>query len=88
MKHDFQYMAIVAMAENRVIGYNGDIPWYLPEDFKWFKKMTEGHTVLMGRKTYDSIKKDCVRNVVIWGTTDRSIVRKSCHTRTRWTLSM
>ena len=58
MKHDFQYMAIVAMAENRVIGYNGDIPWYLPEDFKWFKKMTEGHTVLMGRKTYDSIKKD------------------------------
>lgn len=45
------------MSENRVIGANGQIPWHLPEDFKWFKKQTLGKTVLMGRKTFDSLGK-------------------------------
>ena len=49
--------AIVAMAENRVIGKAGTIPWYLPEDFKFFKATTMGHAILMGRKTYESIGK-------------------------------
>jgi dihydrofolate reductase len=49
--------AIVAMAENRVIGNAGAIPWHLPEDFKFFKATTMGHTILMGRKTYESIGK-------------------------------
>jgi dihydrofolate reductase len=49
--------AIVAMAENRVIGNAGVIPWHLPEDFKFFKATTMGHTILMGRKTYESIGK-------------------------------
>jgi dihydrofolate reductase len=49
--------AIVAMAENRVIGQGGTIPWHLPEDFKFFKATTMGHAILMGRKTYDSIGK-------------------------------
>lgn len=49
--------AIVAMAENRVIGYEGKIPWYLPEDLKFFKETTLGHAIVMGRKTYDSIGK-------------------------------
>jgi dihydrofolate reductase len=49
--------AIVAMAENRVIGNAGTIPWHLPEDFKFFKATTMGHAILMGRKTYDSIGK-------------------------------
>ncbi len=49
------YKAIAAMAENRVIGNNGDIPWHLPEDFKWFKKTTMGQILVMGRKTYESI---------------------------------
>jgi dihydrofolate reductase len=49
--------AIVAMAENRVIGQGGSIPWHLPEDFKFFKATTMGHAILMGRKTYDSIGK-------------------------------
>lgn len=43
------------MSENRVIGAGGKIPWHLPEDFKWFKKMTTGHVVVMGRKTFESI---------------------------------
>lgn len=47
----------VAIAKNGVIGGDNDLPWYLPEDLKHFKKITTGHTVLMGRKTYDSIVK-------------------------------
>jgi dihydrofolate reductase len=49
--------AIVAMAENRVIGNAGTIPWHLPEDFKFFKATTMGNAILMGRKTYESIGK-------------------------------
>ncbi len=43
------------MAENRVIGTGNKLPWHLPEDFKWFKQQTLGKTLLMGRKTFDSI---------------------------------
>jgi dihydrofolate reductase len=46
---------IVAMAENRVIGINNKLPWYLPEDLKYFKRVTMGKPIVMGRKTYDSI---------------------------------
>ena len=45
------------MSLNRVIGNGGKIPWHLPEDFKWFKKMTTGQIVVMGRKTFESIGK-------------------------------
>lgn len=41
----------------RVIGYKGRILWHLPDDFKWFKKVTMGHDLLMGRSTFDSIGK-------------------------------
>ena len=50
-----KFKAIAAMSENRVIGNAGDIPWHLPEDFKWFKKTTMGGILVMGRKTYESI---------------------------------
>jgi len=46
---------IVAMSENRVIGRDGGMPWHIPEDFKFFKKTTMGHAMIMGRKTWDSI---------------------------------
>jgi dihydrofolate reductase len=46
---------IAAVAENGVIGNKGKIPWYLPEDFKHFKKTTENQVVIMGRKTYESL---------------------------------
>lgn len=46
---------IVARAENGVIGSKNDLPWYLPADLKRFKELTTGNTVVMGRKTYDSI---------------------------------
>jgi dihydrofolate reductase len=59
--------AIVAMALNRVIGKGNKIPWHLPEDFKWFKKTTMGHPILMGRKTFESIGKPLPgrRNLVV-----------------------
>jgi dihydrofolate reductase len=47
--------AIVAMDENRVIGVDGKLPWKLSEDMKRFAQLTTGHTVLMGRKTYESL---------------------------------
>lgn len=46
---------IVAMAENRVIGRAGGMPWHIPEDFKFFKATTMGHAMIMGRKTWESI---------------------------------
>jgi len=46
-----------AMARNRVIGRNNKLPWHLPEDLKYFKRITMGKPVIMGRKTYDSIGK-------------------------------
>jgi dihydrofolate reductase len=49
------FKAIAAMSLNRVIGTGNKIPWHLPEDFKWFKQMTTGHIIVMGRKTYESI---------------------------------
>ena len=49
------FQAIAAMSLNRVIGDGNKIPWHLPEDFKWFKKMTLGNTIVMGRKTFESL---------------------------------
>ncbi len=48
---------IVAMAENCVIGRDNQLPWYLPEDLKYFKKVTMGKPIVMGRKTFESIGK-------------------------------
>jgi dihydrofolate reductase len=46
---------VVAVAENGVIGQAGKLPWHLPDDLTHFKRLTVGHTVLMGRKTFESI---------------------------------
>ncbi len=48
---------IVAVSENEVIGKNNQLPWHLPADLKYFKKITNGHHVLMGRKCFESIGK-------------------------------
>jgi dihydrofolate reductase len=47
--------AIVATGNNRVIGSNNEIPWYLPADLIYFKKITIGHPIIMGRNTFHSI---------------------------------
>jgi dihydrofolate reductase len=46
---------IVAMGKNRVIGANGAIPWRLPNELQLFKRITMGHHIIMGRKTWESI---------------------------------
>ena len=46
---------VAAVAENGVIGLDGDIPWSIPEDLKHFRAVTRGNTVVMGRRTFDSI---------------------------------
>lgn len=58
---------VAAMSENRVIGRNGGLPWHLPKDLQYFKKLTVDHTVIMGRKTFDEVKRPLAnrRNVVI-----------------------
>ena len=54
-QHSSRISIIVAMARNRVIGANGAIPWHLPDELKLFKSLTMGHSIIMGRKTWDSI---------------------------------
>jgi dihydrofolate reductase len=58
---------IAALNTKRVIGLDGRLPWHLSDDLKRFKQLTTGHTVLMGRKTYESIGKPLAnrRNVVL-----------------------
>lgn len=54
-KSTVKVIAIVAMDEGRVIGNQQTIPWHIPGEQKRFAELTKGHTVLMGRKTYDSL---------------------------------
>jgi len=49
--------AIAAMAKNRVIGKNNEIPWHLPDDLRWFMQKTEGHIIVSGRKNYEALGK-------------------------------
>ncbi|RTE11677.1 dihydrofolate reductase [Paenibacillus whitsoniae] len=58
---------IFAMDRNRAIGVNNKLPWHLPADLKFFKAVTMGHPILMGRKTYESIGKPLPgrRNVIL-----------------------
>ena len=48
---------VAAIASNNVIGYKNSLPWHIPADLKKFKELTSGKTILMGRKTFDSIGK-------------------------------
>lgn len=59
---------IVAASDNDAIGYQGQMPWHLPADFRWFKRTTLGHPVVMGRGTWRSIGGRCLpgrRNIVV-----------------------
>ena len=59
---------IVAIAQNRAIGYKGDLIYHLSADLKRFKELTTGNTVIMGRKTYESLPKGALpnrRNIVL-----------------------
>jgi dihydrofolate reductase len=65
---------IVAMAENRVIGRDNQLPWHLPNDLKYFKATTMGKPIVMGRKTYESIGRPLPGRVNIVVTTNRAFM--------------
>ena len=52
-----KFKAIVAMSLNRAIGKDNKLPWRIPEDLRWFKKLTTGNVIIMGRRTWESIGK-------------------------------
>ena len=52
-----EIVLVVAIADNGVIGKDGAIPWHISDDLKRFKALTMGHTIVMGRKTWDSLPK-------------------------------
>lgn len=63
---------IAAMAQNRVIGKENDLPWKLPDDSAYFKQKTSGHTIIMGRKSFEALGKPLPKrtNIVITRQTD------------------
>lgn len=59
---------IAAMSANRAIGFRGALPWHIPEDLARFRLLTTGHTVIMGRKTFESLPHGALpnrRNIVL-----------------------
>lgn len=66
---------IVAHSSNRVIGIDGQLPWHIPDDLKYFKAITLGKPIIMGRKTFDSIGKPLPGrlNIIITKNTDLTI---------------
>jgi len=68
---------VVAIAENHAIGKDNQLLWYLPKDLKHFKTITSGHTVIMGRKTYESVGKPLPnrRNIIV---TRQNITIEGC----------
>ena len=58
---------IAAMAQNRVIGKDNNLPWHLPDDFAYFKQKTNGHVIIMGRKSFEALGKPLPKrtNIII-----------------------
>ena len=69
---------IVAVTKNNVIGRDNDIPWYLPADLKYFKKITTGHHILMGRKCYQSIGRPLPNRTNVIITRDPFFISSNC----------
>ncbi len=71
---------IAAMARNRIIGKNNQIPWHIPEEMSFFKKSTMGHGVIMGRKTYESINKPLAGRFNVVLSENQSLCIPGCNT--------
>jgi dihydrofolate reductase len=69
---------IVAMAKNRTIGINNTLPWRIPDDLKHFRKLTMGHHMVMGRKTFESIGKPLPGRTTVVVTRDRNLKIDGC----------
>lgn len=72
---NINYSIIAAVSTNNVIGKNGQLPWHLKTDLQRFKKLTENHVIIMGRKCFESIGKPLPNrtNVVVSSNTDPEI---------------
>jgi dihydrofolate reductase len=69
---------IFAMDRNRAIGKDNQLPWHLPADLKFFKTVTMGHPILMGRKTYESIGKPLPGRLNVVITQDPNFTAEGC----------
>ena len=69
---------IVAMAKNRTIGIDNTLPWRIPADMQHFKKLTMGHHLIMGRKTYDSIGRPLPGRTTVVVSRDRNLKIDGC----------
>ena len=65
---------IAAASKNNALGKDNDLLWHLPDDFKRFKKLTTGHKIIMGRKTFESLPKPLPNRVHIIITRDKEFV--------------
>ena len=70
--------AIAAMARNRVIGLNNQIPWYIPDDLKFFKRTTLDHHILMGRKNFMSLGRPLPKRTNVVITRDPFFISSGC----------
>ncbi len=74
----------VAMTPQRLIGYNNRIPWHQPADLQRFKKLTMGHPIVMGRKTFESLPGFLPGRQHIVLTRDKHYDRRGCFIATSW----
>ncbi|MGB7933581.1 MAG: dihydrofolate reductase [Gammaproteobacteria bacterium] len=78
MSGNVKIAIVVAMADNRVIGCDNGLPWHLPADLRYFRQVTHGKPVLMGRKTHESIGRPLPERTNIVVTRDRSYEAPGC----------
>lgn len=71
------WVAIASMSQNRVIGQSGAIPWHLPEDLHWFKRVTTGHIVVMGRRTFESVGVLPGRQMIVMSRNNQTFKQKT-----------
>lgn len=71
---------IAAVAKNHVIGKNGKIPWHIPEDMEHFRKLTMGHVIVMGRRTYEEIGHPLPGRMTYLVSSQLRVEAENCHT--------
>jgi dihydrofolate reductase len=69
---------VAAAGNNNVIGFNNQLPWKMPADMKFFMKLTMGHAVIMGRKTFDSTGKPLKDRINIVISRDKNLILNGC----------
>lgn len=78
MMSNINYSMIVAVSDNNVIGKNGDMPWHLKTDLQRFKKLTDGHCIIMGRKCYESIGRPLPNRTNIVVSSNQDLIIPGC----------